>query len=1168
MAYVYREPSSLSGQHYHLHHLHRHTQPQRPALLSPPMSDSSGSGSGGGSGIENEASQNKEQQQQLHTSAWRLKLRQLTITPTQAQTQLQHQSNGDMAHTTPNPNHIPENKNEGLNQNQVAHEKEWSTPAAIAHSMLKMFGLPSTNKGRSSSITTTTHITEELKKSLERAFAACEDDDPVEWTIQTLFEIGTRCAQQTKTMQLNEEDEKTISQLVIDMFHTYRNRWIWDDATSTEIENGIKDQNSNRGSSNMNDRACSIEHMRGDVDKKKKDNGDAGDLISLEESDEEKEKESMKDCKQVAAQKIGLESSQKKERLCPITQTHRQMLLDAILERKSALQVFLVIDTFGLIDSLSILPPMRGIKNNNTSFGIEYENFESKGNDDQNTNGNEQQKDNGADYGSLLIINLTQRGYFHAAVQTASRLRDLQHHRHLNHQQNEDRKKNEGENEKGKDNVILTSAQELLANRLLDKGHPDLIHLFVDSDRDLCRRVLQMIDSRFASQIWAWIEGKVVDSSLLDPFLVVQCRVQASSSAPASSLTAPSETYPLQTLFGMLEIANRLWMSFGFENTMKRFGSIQLIQQYCTVLSLLLTNSHNPYNHSYRQTPYKQKGHATHASENALNLTPWIFIPSVLPILKQNPALQRLVVWTFAMREDGVATAEFLASAFKLRAFFAQCVEHISEGDDDEQYRDEEKNDQAHRDGGTKTTTLLLEQPLTRAQGQSVDQNSNYNEGSPNGKEKCSSNYESERVVLYRENKDKDHEANYSSEFYKPAGPLLSASIVQMSLSDLTHNHYTNHSNTLLPLAVDLQHTYTRPTLSPFQTKPSSVPSSTRAFTKTSPLKQKKPLLIHRPHTTASTTTPKKQLFYSCHMQTLDYKPSSETTIILLNQMSQLQGLYDSLFYSDVVGMSLIRPLAKPWANFRHHPEKSQQMQLLQQRQQQLLHQEKLEREQQGAKRERGGSDDGGCAYLQLACSSDKRVYVIDLEVFLDKETDPFRRFPRLLGEIFFNPTICKLGKTTVRKNEIVIKLSLSLLLPVHAIVFSDASLILLLHFFLILAYNWKEEGAYLRTLFPTLKERQHHIDNLFDLYHIWITPSPNPNPSPQHPNPSNKKAKTWYSGDQPIFPTRTYQPKFKNVSSLLTRVMGQFLKRTSKLGWDAWMVKPLPVCLQQDLGM
>lgn len=73
-----------------------------------------------------------------------------------------------------------------------------------------------------------------------------------------------------------------------------------------------------------------------------------------------------------------------------------------------------------------------------------------------------------------------------------------------------------------------------------------------------------------------------------------------------------------------------------------------------------------------------------------------------------------------------------------------------------------------------------------------------------------------------------------------------------------------------------------------------------------------------------------------------------------------------------------------------------------------------------------GGGSGGQCAYLQLACGSDKHVYVVDLEVFLDEEVDPSHKFPRLIGEIFFNPSICKLGMNPKEKY----RLSLHLIPP------------------------------------------------------------------------------------------------------------------------------------------
>ncbi|KAG0379378.1 hypothetical protein BGX24_000641 [Mortierella sp. AD032] len=138
-----------------------------------------------------------------------------------------------------------------------------------------------------------------------------------------------------------------------------------------------------------------------------------------------------------------------------------------------------------------------------------------------------------------------------------------------------------------------------------------------------------------------------------------------------------------------------------------------------------------------------------------------------------------------------------------------------------------------------------------------------------------------------------------------------------------------------------------------------------------------------------------------------NYKPSPETTIILLNNMSQLQQLYNSLFHSDNVGISLIQPLAKPWARLA--------VTLPLQKKQKQEQEANLEMKQRQRHKDRdgvgeGGKGEGGGAFLQLACDSDKSVYVIDLEVFLDIKVDPEHKLPRLLGEIFFNPSICKLA--------------------------------------------------------------------------------------------------------------------------------------------------------------
>ncbi|KAF9136694.1 hypothetical protein BG015_003051, partial [Linnemannia schmuckeri] len=995
MAYVGSQSSSLNGQQYHLHHLHHQAQPQRPAILAFPVSDESSDGT------ESEGSQNKKLLL-LSTNAWRLKLRQQTMTQTQTQNQQQQQchqqhSKSHLMHMNPKPHYNLINENDGHDQNHDVLDQDLITPAALAYNLLKTFGPPSSNRGKSATTTTfTVSATENLKKSIERALESSEDDDPAKWTIQTLFEIEICCTQQTKTVKYHEDVEQRASQFVIDAFHSYMNKWTWEYNASSENGTMIHNNIIESSDKNMHARACSTEQTRDDLDKNK-NNGDDGDLNSWDEH----KKESLNVCMQILVQKKNEpESKLRIERPRPVTQTHRQMLLDAILEGRNTLQVFLAIDTFELSDSLSILPPKNDIDHNSINTG----NGDGPNRHcDQNTSGkeNEQQSSDsyGSDYGSLLTINLIQRGHLHAATQLLSR---LQHNRHqlLIHEQH--RKENQVRDHDNKGVTSVTSLQQLLANRLLDKGHPDLIHLFVNTDRELCRTILQMIDYRFAGQIWTWIKGEVLDSSLLDPFLVVQCRAQTSSSSPASSSTTEAALLancPLPVLLDMLETANSLGMSFGLENTMKSFRSIQFIQEYCTVLFLLLTNNRNPSYCSYHQNYHKQKSHATTTQENALSLTPWMFLPSVLPILKGNPALQRLVVWTFAAREDGIATAEFLASTLGLGAFFAQCVgKNNEEEDNDAQKRDDEKNDQTHYDNGAKKEALLLEQPLIQVQGQSVEQSKNHQVESSKKTEKYDTNIDNEKVAVTKVNRDDSKAVHSPDELYKTVSPLLTTSIARMSQLDVNNNTVMIHSNGLSGNA------FTRPMPTPLQTKPSSAPSSAPVLQRAQPtmalLKQMKHLPTHRRHTTSTATTSsttvsttnKKQSCQSRH--TLDYKPSPGTTIILLNQMSQLQQLYDSLFTSDVVGMSLIRPLAKPWANFKNHPEKLQQQQLLQQYQQQLLQQQK---QLEAKKKNNGGGSNGGCAYLQLACSSDKRVYVIDLEVFLDEEMDPLHKFPRLI---------------------------------------------------------------------------------------------------------------------------------------------------------------------------
>jgi hypothetical protein len=455
--------------------------------------------------------------------------------------------------------------------------------------------------------------------------------------IQTLFKIGRHFEQTQKRIESNAEEGRA-SRIVIDTFQSYMGRWGCDNAFSESedksgsgisVHSRYRNSSSNRNGSDI-ERGCEYE-------KNQKENVD---MISWNSDDDEKETVDL------------LVRVPKLKQVCPhsFTQVHRQLLLDAILDGKYALQVFLAIETFGLNEFLSASVPLFGdlkSRNKKNVKCIEKEVWiMDQVQHDSNEKGKKQQ--HRSDYGSLLTINLTQHGYLDEAIQLSLRIRQYLHYGKNKHFQEEENA------EKG-----VNQANQLLIDHLLDRGFNDLIHLLIGTDRKLCRTVLQTVDNRFTKQIWTWIEDEVVVPALLDPFLVVQCRVQATSppSSKIESATPKPPSYPLLMLIGMADMAINLGFSFGFQNTMKSFRSIQFIQEYCTVLSLL-----------YQQQPPHTSMH------ESFNFSPFAFIPTVLPILKRNVALQRLVVWTFATRKDGIAMAEFLALALGLRAFFAQCI--------------------------------------------------------------------------------------------------------------------------------------------------------------------------------------------------------------------------------------------------------------------------------------------------------------------------------------------------------------------------------------------------------------------------------------------------------------------------------------------------------------
>ncbi|KAF9084712.1 hypothetical protein BGX23_010277 [Mortierella sp. AD031] len=323
------------------------------------------------------------------------------------------------------------------------------------------------------------------------------------------------------------------------------------------------------------------------------------------------------------------------------------------------------------------------------------------------------------------------------------------------------------------------------------------------------------------------------------------------------------------------------------------------------------------------------------------------------------------------------------------------------------------------------------------------------------------------------------------------------------------------------------------------------------------------------------------------------YKLPPTTNIFEINHPSQLTQLACSIFQSTVVGMSLLRPLERPWA---HCVEAESELK----RQGDLVQdaagvwgfngQSTATRQKEGdthggatvvwgfknsspATRQQGGGDgyegaecaggEGGeinarfkVAFLQLACNHDDRVYVIELEPFLN---DPDHTLPKLLSEVFSNRRICKL------------------------------------------VYNWSNENAFLISLFSLLEHQRCPRKNIIDLHYIWFvqesqnqiakgpatntfdssssssSSSASNSSSDQGARHFNPKAPRVYTPalkvvawttDKPLHPTAMLRPGHPTVSGLLHRLTGKVLKRVSSLTWDQWKVRPLQPSLRVDAAL
>jgi hypothetical protein len=319
---------------------------------------------------------------------------------------------------------------------------------------------------------------------------------------------------------------------------------------------------------------------------------------------------------------------------------HHQEVLNAILAHKSVLQIFLAIDAFELDPIL-----------------LTYL-FNTSHHDDKLLNEN-------ATYGSLVIIQLIDQGYIEEAAFLALRYPI------------------------GRSTDIDTK----LAAGLVEMYKSDLLHEFVSDNKNLCRSVLHSINRRMTAQIWSWVKEEIIELDQLDHFHAVQCGrentlAKASKTTRTTSACAISDFGSIDTLIqlaGLVETATRLGVKFELDNTMKTLQSLKLVTDLCTAITLLqqdqlptLSETSAPSPSECAPSTMFQDASPTRSSEYQLT-RPWKFIPVVVRILKNNVALQRLVIWYGIRIVRGLGTITFLASKLGQRAYLNRCLEQVNE---------------------------------------------------------------------------------------------------------------------------------------------------------------------------------------------------------------------------------------------------------------------------------------------------------------------------------------------------------------------------------------------------------------------------------------------------------------------------------------------------------
>lgn len=317
---------------------------------------------------------------------------------------------------------------------------------------------------------------------------------------------------------------------------------------------------------------------------------------------------------------------------------HHQVVLNKILAQKNPLQVFLAIDAFELDPIL-----LTYLFNANHHHDLLL--------------------DDSSNYGSLLMIQLIEQGYPEEAASLALRF------------------------PLGRSNGIDT----WLVARLVEMNKLDVVHELIGDNKNLGRSVLHLIDRRMAAQLRNWVKEGLIELDQLDPFHAVQwmkedAQAKSISSALGTSGCPSIDVHCATTLIefaALVDSTTNLCLKFEFDYTMKTLQSLKFVTDLCTVIFLLQrqeqqSESSKALASSPPESIVAMFGDPTptHYSEYQLTRS-WKFFSVIRQILKNDMALQRLVIW-FGIRtlRDSKTTC-ILASKLGLRAHLDKCLEQV-----------------------------------------------------------------------------------------------------------------------------------------------------------------------------------------------------------------------------------------------------------------------------------------------------------------------------------------------------------------------------------------------------------------------------------------------------------------------------------------------------------